>query len=123
MTLKRFIALKRSKPLPRKREAPRRGPERDPGYVDWIRSRACVLSIGWECEGPIHAHHAGVRGLGQKAVDSTCIPLCARHHLQGWHDGAVEPFRNWRPGQRRSWADFVISTLRAAYAAETAVQR
>jgi hypothetical protein len=28
----------------------------------------------------IEACHTGPRGLGQKASDYTCVPLCAEHH-------------------------------------------
>lgn len=54
---------------------------RDFAYMSWIKSQQCCV-----CEklrllnfGTIYAHHAGQRGLGQKANDRTCIPLCWRH--------------------------------------------
>ena len=80
--------LRRS-PLRRKRTTPRRGPERDPAYLEFVRTQPCAArsaAVGWECRGPIHAHHAGARGLGQKCPDREAIPLCSRHH-QEWHDG------------------------------------
>ena len=33
--------------------------------------------------GRTYAHHAGQRGLSQRASDSTAIPLCWRHHDRG----------------------------------------
>lgn len=32
------------------------------------------------CEGAVQPHHAGVRGLRQKAPERTIIPLCSAHH-------------------------------------------
>jgi hypothetical protein len=55
---------------------------RDFPYLCWIKAQQCVA-----CEalriisfGRIYAHHAGQRGLSQKAEDRTAIPLCWRHH-------------------------------------------
>jgi hypothetical protein len=55
-------------------------PERDPQYRAWIRSQpcaACGTHIG------VEAAHTGPHGLGQKASDYTCIPLCYEHHRTG----------------------------------------
>jgi hypothetical protein len=52
--------------------------------------------------GPIHAHHAGYRGVGQKADDTSCIPLCWFHHAS-WHD-CCGPFNGWTHDQRADWA-------------------
>jgi hypothetical protein len=55
---------------------------RDFTYMSWITSQQCVA-----CEamrlisfGRVYAHHAGQRAFGRKADDTTCIPLCWRHH-------------------------------------------
>lgn len=68
--------------------------------------------------GRIEAHHAGRRpGLGRRAHDETCIPLCTQHHRQ-WHDGSG-PFRGWTREQRATWSDARIAetrTLVARYA-------
>ena len=29
---------------------------------------------------PVHAHHSGPRGLGQKSPDRHAVPLCWKHH-------------------------------------------
>jgi len=34
------------------------------------------------CTGRVQADHMGMRGLGQKADDSTCAPMCERHHRE-----------------------------------------
>ena len=58
---------------------------RDFAYLSWIVSQQCIV-----CEsqhtlqtGRTYAHHAGQRGLSQRASDSTAIPLCWRHHDRG----------------------------------------
>ena len=52
-------------------------PVRDPRYLSWIRSLPCA-ACGSVFN--IDAAHTGLRGLGQKADDRSCIPLCRRHH-------------------------------------------
>lgn len=49
-------------------------------YLAWIHTQPCICS-SVNCQPGIHAHHAGVRGLGQKAPDETAVPLCGFHHL------------------------------------------
>lgn len=60
----------------------RRKQRRDFIYLSWIASQPCVV-----CElqrvaqfNRSYAHHAGQRGLSQRAPDRTAIPLCWRHH-------------------------------------------
>ena len=55
-------------------------PPRNPRYLAWIRAQpCCVCGI----TRGIEASHTGPHGLGQKAPDSSAIPLCARHHRTG----------------------------------------
>jgi hypothetical protein len=87
-----FRAIPNYKPVPKKRAQIRKGPTRDPEYLDWIRSLPCLLC----CRQPggfrgscalqntrTEAAHVGARGLGQKASDRETIPLCAYHHRIG----------------------------------------
>lgn len=95
---------------PRKRSKYARRP-RDMPRMLWTKHQPCAVGslIGVElwlspvppgrCSGPVEAHHAGVRGVGQKATDDTVIPLCAGHHraltdragaFAGWPRGAVK---------------------------------
>jgi hypothetical protein len=60
----------------------------------WVKGLPCLML---RCEGPIEADHAGRRGAGRKAHDSTCIPLCRYHH------GASRFPRAWTQGWRRAW--------------------
>ena len=52
-------------------------PVRDPDYRHFIKSLPCVgcLKTWW-----VDPCHTGPHGLGQKACDLTCIPLCRRCH-------------------------------------------
>ncbi len=52
-------------------------PERDSRYLQWIRTLPCSVC---RTTRNIEAAHTGPHGLGQKASDSTAIPLCAKHH-------------------------------------------
>jgi hypothetical protein len=67
--------------LQRQRRKPtRKGPPRDQPYLAWIREMACI-SCG--IEGRSEAAHTGTDGgMGQKASDYSCIPLCAGCHTR-----------------------------------------
>ena len=63
--------------------------------------------------GRTEAHHAGERGLGQRASDWTAIPFCTACH-RAWHD-CNGPFRGWPKDQRREWIAARIAETRATY--------
>ena len=83
--LKRGMAPKRLVPVRKKRLDPRRGPDRSPDYLAWIRTLRCVV-----CGRPpgsvlieaAHTNAMGPRGLGQKSTDFSAIPLCSGHHRE-----------------------------------------
>jgi len=52
-------------------------PTRDPLYLAWIRSLACVVCHRTR---NIDAAHTGDHGISQKASDRRAIPLCRVHH-------------------------------------------
>lgn len=86
----------------------------DRPYVDWVRARSCIVATHG-CNGGIEAHHAGNdRGLGQKADDSTCVPLCVAHHRE-FH-GATGYFKTMDKAMRRAWAKSAIERTQANYA-------
>ena len=59
---------------------PRKGPARDEGYKDWIRTLACC---GCGVEGRSEAAHTGTDGgMSMKASDYSCVPLCPDCHTQ-----------------------------------------
>lgn len=110
--MKRSAPPKRYTPLKRKRSKPRRSSRvRDKAYLEFIRRESCCaylvqvpslsVHIHSECEGRVHAHHAGARGYGQKASDRTCIPLCMRHH-RAFHDLGW-PFIVMQREERLAW--------------------
>lgn len=123
-----------------KREPMRRKPrstsysrrERDTDYMLWIKQRTCSVGQGaepvafdlWrggtidECQRGIEAHHAGVHGLGNKAADDTCIPLCDHHH-----DALTDRsgcFAGWPRGAVKQWELAVVTHYQARYASARA---
>lgn len=118
-----------------KRRAPIRLVPREPdaeaaAYMAWVRTCPCRVMVAWvshpfvrhpsireapitTCLGQIHAHHAGERGLGQKASDWTCTAFCARHHGE-WHD-CRGTFAGWGKAQRREWADAQVAATLAEW--------
>lgn len=77
--------------------------ERHVPYMLWCKRMPCLMRGVWgTCSGPVEADHAGPRPLGQKAHDSTVIPLCHQHHM-------AERFpRSWLQAQRRAWLHAAI---------------
>ena len=84
--LQRGFPPKRTVPVRKKRLQPRRGPERSPEYLAWIRTLGCVVcsrvSGGSTVVEAAHTNVFGSRGLGQKTTDFSAIPLCAAHHRE-----------------------------------------
>ena len=65
------------------------------------------------CRGPIEAHHAGARGLGQKCPDSEVIALCDHHHDDFTDRRGI--FSGWPRGAARAWQDAMIERYRSLY--------
>jgi hypothetical protein len=85
-----------------------RKPVRDPQYLAYIRSHACILCDDaierrvfvdgkpYRQETRTEAAHVGeIRGIGQKCADNLTIPLCARHHRTGKDSHHVMGKRFW----------------------------
>lgn len=91
--------------------------ERFTEYMLWVKRQPCLMRGIWgSCSGQVEADHAGLRGTGRKAHDSTCIPLCRRHH-----QGSRFP-RAWTQEQRRAWLHAaVVYTQAVARAAGVVV--
>ncbi len=104
--------------MARRRRKLRRGPDRCPAYLDWIRSLECaVCGKGSAQRARIDAAHTGAlgpRGLSQKSSDFSAIPLCFWDHVAG-------PNSYHRLGERRFTARHgldlpaLVSRLNAAY--------
>ena len=88
----------------------------DREYIQFVRGMKCRMWLHDLCSRGIHAHHAGERGLGQRAHDHTAIPMCPIHHT-AWHDCQI-PFRGWPKEERRAWAARQIKFVRDTYAAQ-----
>ncbi len=92
---------------------------RDFGRMLFVKSLYCYVGTVYGSEGCsriIEAHHAGKRGLGQKAPDDTCIPLCVRHHRQATDYSGFFSLANWpAPGSRAAFVEGAIADTRAAW--------
>ena len=84
--LSRGLPPQRRVPVRKKRFRPRRGPDRSPEYLAWIRTLGCVVcarvSGGATVVEAAHTNTLGRRGMGQKTSDFSAIPLCADHHRE-----------------------------------------
>jgi len=86
----------------------------DPEYVHWVKRQRCAAATFGGCSGGfVHAHHAGERGLGKRAHDETCVPLCSTHH-RAWHD-LHQPFRHMPRPERMAWIAAQICGTRHRY--------
>jgi hypothetical protein len=103
---------------------------RDFVFMSWVRTRPCVVSVlapflflstpeqaakfkATPCSGHVEADHAGDRGIGQKADDSTCIPMCSSHHAQRHaHSGIFFQFTQL---ELRAWRTEAITRTQTAW--------
>jgi hypothetical protein len=83
-------------------------------FMQFVRSLPCSAGGMGECRGPIEADHAGRRGIGQKADDLTCIPLCRAHHDQRHHFTGA--FKGWTKTQMRAFLIGCIAITQLAAA-------
>ncbi len=83
----------------------------DRPYVLWVKTLQCLMAEHGGCSSVVEAHHAGPRGLSQKAHDHTCVPLCSLHH----HDrhAATGVWKTYRKADFRAWADRAIRKTQA----------
>lgn len=83
----------------------------DPGFVAFVRQQQCLMAAHDPCYGPVQAHHAGIdKGMSQRDHDTTCVPLCLKHH-RNWHD-ASGLFKDFCKDERREWATTQIVLIR-----------
>lgn len=118
--------------------------ERDTPRMLWVKSLPCCVSLirmgmsvgadrvapavagDWlgpmpdACNGPVHAHHAGEHGTGNKAPDDAVIPLCEHHHAditnRGRRHGA---FSDWPRGAVKRWELAMVAIYQERYAARS----
>lgn len=115
--LKRKTPLARTSRLPARRATPRRSERvEDSAYVASVHTLPCCARDLSPCDGPIEADHAGKKsGMGRKADDATCIPLCRDHH--GQRHAFNGPFKSWTAPTLRRWLDGHIAATRATLSA------
>ena len=66
------------------RSATKKHTGKDPDYLAFIHQFRCIVCSRGVPEptlGTVEAHHAGPRGMGQRADDHTAVPLCRGHHV------------------------------------------
>jgi len=87
VSVQRGLPPKRWTPVRQRRSRPRRGPDRSPEYLAWIRTLGCVVcskvSGGATVIEAAHTNALGPKGLSQKTSDFSAIPLCTDHHREG----------------------------------------
>lgn len=108
-------ALKRTAMRPGKRKTKYARRERDIDYMLLVKGLRCFLAGvdgAGPCTGVTEADHAGERGLGQKAPDDTCIPLCSGHHLD--RHACTGFFRGREKHWKREWRIDAIEKTRVA---------
>lgn len=80
------------------------------GYAEHEASKHPQMT---PCTGRVEADHAGERGIGQKADDRTCIPLCRQHH--GERTNHKGPFFHMTRDELRTWRTEAIARTQAAW--------
>jgi hypothetical protein len=119
--------VKRS-PLKRTRMRRRRGSTkysrrtRDFEFMGFVKTLLCSVEEEWpnvdqrptDCGGEIEADHMGDRGLGQKADDRTCAPMCTWHHRERTdHTGS---FKHVTRDHERGWRSRAIARTQTLFA-------
>jgi hypothetical protein len=135
--LRRTKALRGNKPLRRLQRLRARSitnsyrrRTRDFNFMGFVKTRPCIVRElapflflstpeqasrfkATPCSGVVEADHAGARGIGQKADDRTCIPLCSSHHSQRTNHTGV--FWLMTQHELRAWRARAIELTQAAW--------
>ena len=115
----RRTALRRRTWLKARGDTKYRRRERDLEFMTWVRRQPCIMrelpasDVLTFCSGPVEADHMGARGLGQKADDGTCVPMCRGHHRERTdHAGTFRPLTR---DELRAWRAVVIERTQDAW--------
>jgi hypothetical protein len=93
--------IRRTAVKKRRTGKPRRGPLRCKDYRKWVVYFCCVVCGGW----PTEAAHTQNNGMGSKGPDSSCAPLCSKHHRE--YDAGRKAFEEkYNIDVKRHAADF-----------------
>lgn len=84
-------------PVKKRRSKPRRGPMRSKAYRDWLTTKTCAVHFigtydcfyAWTLCDPAHTEN---NGMASKGPDSSCVPLCRKHHRE--YDAGRKAFEN-----------------------------
>lgn len=97
--------------------------ERDVDFMLWVNRQPCAVPtfFGTDfssgpsrlCYGRVQADHAGRRGIGQKADDKTCIPLCEKHHAA--RNDFTGMFKTWDQAMMRTWLARQVEATQAEF--------
>ena len=72
-------------------------PERDNNYLEWVRTRPCIVC---GCMHRSEAHHVKIKELvamGKKTPDWTALPLCHKCHMSVAHGTGFHEAMEWLP--------------------------
>ena len=72
-------------------------PERDPTYLDYIRTRPCIICGIQHRSEAHHLRDTRLTGVALKAPDWTCMPLCHKCHLTVAHGTGFHDAIKWIP--------------------------
>ena len=75
----------------------------DPEYLDFVRSRGCIV-----CGGESDAHHLTTRAAF--GSDYTCIPLCRIHHSELHQLGEKKFEERWRLRSVWWWSNRILAS-------------
>lgn len=71
-------------PVKKRRSKPRRGPMRSKAYRDWCAQQFCAIFANALATCtifvPVDPAHTENNGMSSKGPDSSCVPLCRKHH-------------------------------------------
>lgn len=124
--------LTRTKPLPPRKAAIKRGPVRSrrkpkshaatrgsKAFLDWLHMQPPVCRhLPTPCAGAVQAAHLtpkGVKAVGRKGPWEFQVSMCGKHHAEiDQHRGC---FEGWSPFERQVWMECAVSSTQAAWRA------
>jgi len=124
--MKRSTPLRRRTPLRSRRRSKYARRERDVDFMLWVKTLLCSVEeerpdpdhMATCCRGEVEADHMGARGLGRKADDRTCAPMCRRHHRERTdHSGS---FKHLTRDQVRAWRARAIARTQTLWTERSA---
>ena len=85
----------------------------NPKHLSWLHDWSCSLAGKGDCDGPVVVHHLlqpfiGARGMGRKAGDQNCLPMCDGCHRALHSRGDEDAFfaeQTGYPEFGRRWAE------------------